>query len=64
MAVERPTARIDGPAIIHYDLDGKTIESEYWFLNDYKHRIDGPAEIHYGLDGKTIEYWWIGGLVV
>lgn len=38
----------DKPAVIWYDLDGKTIEEEVWWINGGRHREgDKPADIRY-----------------
>jgi hypothetical protein len=42
--------RVDGPAIIEWDRDGRELRME-WFLNGLRHRDDGgPAYILYSGD--------------
>ena len=55
--------RTDGPAIIFYRKDGKTVFFKDWFVDDKLHRTDGPAYITYCEDGKTVrsEKWCING---
>ena len=46
--------REDGPAVIHYNKNGK-IEQECYYLRDQLHRSNGPAIIDYNEDGSIIE---------
>lgn len=54
----------NGPAIIRYTKNGKSILSEYWYQNGLCHRDDGlPACTRYSNDGKEIisHEWMVRG---
>ena len=59
-------SRLDGPAIIRFDHDDKTIvRKEEWMWKGVSHRKHGPATIWYprpfGLFEKPVYAWYLNG---
>ena len=50
--------RADGPSIVHFDVEDRSIKIEYWHQNGLLHREDGPAIIH----SNGAEEWYLNGL--
>ena len=50
--------RIDGPAIIIYNIHTSSILSEKWYIDGYSHRTDGPATTLRRNDGTLFQEMW------
>lgn len=53
--------KVDGPAMIIYYNDGKTIKEQYWYRFGKLHRLYEPA-VQYDNNGNVISSYYIDGI--